>query len=390
MEPSDRLLSTPFVLAVVAEFGVFVTVGMLLPVLPVFAAGPLDVGSVGVGLAVAAASPTALLFQPLAGRVGDRRGRRLLVISGALVVAGSVAAYTVADTLELLVALRLVSGIGEALIFVGAATIVVDLAPEGRRGEALSLYSLGLWGGLAIGPLLGELVLADDRYDAVWLTAAGCSAAAALLALALPETRPDATARAPRPARLVHPAAIGPGLVLVASVVGFAGFNAFVALYARDLGLSGAGAVFLLFSGIVVGIRIFGRRLPDRLGAKKASGSALVLLAAGLLTIGVWNAPIGLFVGTAVFAVGQALAFPALMTLAVAAAPPTERSSVVGTFSACADVGFAVGALGLGGVAAAVGYEGVFVVGALSSVAGALLLARIPTATTRVQPVEAS
>lgn len=390
MEPSDRLLSTPFVLAVVAEFGVFVTVGMLLPVLPVFAAGPLDVGSVGVGLAVAAASPTALLFQPLAGRVGDRRGRRVLVISGALVVAGSVAAYTVADTLELLVALRLVSGIGEALIFVGAATIVVDLAPEGRRGEALSLYSLGLWGGLAIGPLLGELVLADDRYDAVWLTAAGCSAAAALLALALPETRPDATARAPRPARLVHPAAIGPGLVLVASVVGFAGFNAFVALYARDLGLSGAGAVFLLFSGIVVGIRIFGRRLPDRLGAKKASGSALVLIAAGLLTIGVWNAPVGLFVGTAVFAVGQALAFPALMTLAVAAAPPTERSSVVGTFSACADVGFAVGALALGGVAAAVGYEGVFVVGALSSVAGALLLARIPTATTRVQPVEAS
>ncbi len=390
MEPSDRLLSTPFVLAVVAEFGVFVTIGMLLPVLPVFAAGPLDVGSVGVGLAVAAASPTALLFQPLAGRVGDRRGRRVLVISGALVVAGSVAAYTVADTLELLVALRLVSGIGEALIFVGAATIVVDLAPEGRRGEALSLYSLGLWGGLAIGPLLGELVLADDRYDAVWLTAAGCSAAAALLALALPETRPDATARASRPARLVHPAAIGPGLVLVASVVGFAGFNAFVALYARDLGLSGAGAVFLLFAGIVVGIRIFGRRLPDRLGAKKASGSALVLLAAGLLTIGVWNAPIGLFVGTAVFAVGQALAFPALMTLAVAAAPPTERSSVVGTFSACADVGFAVGALGLGGVAAAVGYEGVFVVGALSSVAGALLLARIPTATSRVQPVEAS
>lgn len=390
MEPSDRLLSTPFVLAVVAEFGVFVTIGMLLPVLPVFAAGPLDVGSVGVGLAVAAASPTALLFQPLAGRVGDRRGRRVLVISGALVVAGSVAAYTVADTLELLVALRLVSGIGEALIFVGAATIVVDLAPEGRRGEALSLYSLGLWGGLAIGPLLGELVLADDRYDAVWLTAAGCSAAAALLALALPETRPDTTAKAPRPARLVHPAAIGPGLVLVASVVGFAGFNAFVALYARDLGLSGAGAVFLLFSGIVVGIRIFGRRLPDRLGAKKASGSALVLLAAGLLTIGVWNAPVGLFVGTAVFAVGQALAFPALMTLAVAAAPPTERSSVVGTFSACADVGFAVGALGLGGVAAAVGYEGVFVVGALSSVAGALLLARIPTATTRVQPVEAS
>ena len=289
----------------------------------------------------------------------------------------------------MLVALRLVTGVGEALVFVGAATIIIDLAPEGRRGEALSLYSLGLWGGLAVGPFLGELVLGDDRYDAVWLAAAGCSLASALIALALPETRPQAAAEAARPGRLIHPAALGPGLVLVASVAGFAGFNAFVALYARDLGLGGAGAVFLLFSAIVVGIRIFGRRIPDRVGPKKAAGSALVLLAAGLLTIGLWNEPIGLYVGTAIFAVGQALAFPALMSLAVAAAPPAERSAVVGTFSACADVGFAVGALALGGVAAAGGYDAVFLVGALSSVAGAFLLARLPSLG-RVQPAEAS
>ncbi|MBA2642506.1 MAG: MFS transporter, partial [Actinobacteria bacterium] len=118
--------------------------------------------------------------------------------------------------------------------------------------------------------------------------------------------------------------------------------------------------------------------------------SALVLLFVGLLTIGTWNVPVGLFVGTAIFAAGQALAFPALMTIAVAATPPAERSSVVGTFSAFADVGFAVGALGLGGVATAAGYEAVFIVGALSSVAGALLLARIPTATPRVRRAEAA
>ena len=389
MEQPTRLLTTPFVLAVIAELGVFVTIGMLLPVLPLYAEGPLAVGSIGVGLAVAASSPTTLFFQPFAGRIGDRRGRRILVISGALVVGGSVAAYALADGFWVLVALRLVTGVGEALVFVGAATIVIDLAPEGRRGEALSLYSLGLWGGLAVGPFLGELVLGDDRYDAVWLAAAGCSLASALIALALPETRPQAAAEAARPGRLVHPAAIGPGLVLVASVAGFAGFNAFVALYARDLGLGGAGAVFLLFSAIVVGIRIFGRRIPDRVGAKKAAGSALALLAAGLLTIGLWNEPAGLYVGTAIFAVGQALAFPALMSLAVAAAPPAERSAVVGTFSACADVGFAVGALTLGGVAAAGGYDAVFLAGALASVAGAFLLARLPSLG-RVQPAEAS
>ena len=376
MERTSRLLTRPFVLAVLAELGICLTIGMLLGTLPLYADGPLDAGAVGAGLAVGALSVTAVVFQPIAGRIGDRRGRRILVISGSLIVAGSVAAYTLAEGLALLVALRLVTGVGEAFIFVGAATIVTDLAPEGRRGEAISIYSLGLWCGLAIGPFLGELVLGDDRYDAVWLTAAACALAAALFGVVLPETKP---AGQPAPgARLVHPDALRPGLVLVASVFGFAGFGAFVALYARELGLDGAGAAFLVFSVVVVAVRVFGRRLPDQLGPKRASGTALALLAVGLTTIGLWNEPAGLYAGTVVFAAGQALAFPALLTLAIAGTPASQRSSAVGTLTACADLGFAAGALALGGVAAAGGYESVFLAAALASVAGAFLLARVP------------
>jgi len=78
-----------------------------------------------------------------------------------------------------------------------------------------------------------------------------------------------------------------------------------------------------------------------------------------------------------VLAFGQALAFPALMTLAVNSAPATERSSVVGTFTAFTELGFAVGALALGAIASAVGYDGVFVVCAVGPLLGALLLVRI-------------
>lgn len=378
MQPADRVLSRPFVLVVLAEFGVCLAIGMLLVVLPVYADGPLDAGSVGVGIAVAAVSPALLVFQPVAGRIGDRHGRRILIVAGALVAAGSIAAYTAADSLELLVALRLVSGIGEGLVLVGGATMVTDLAPESRRGEAVSLYTLGLWGGFAFGPLLGEAVLGDGSYDAVWLTATACCVVAGVIGLALPETRPVATTQADKPSPLIHPAALRPGVVLISLLFAFAGFGAFSALYARELGLDGAGAVFLVFSAGVGATRIVARRVPDRLGAKRTSGSALVLVSAGLLTIGVWNTPVGLFAGTVVFAVGHAFAFPALMTLAVSRAPATERSSVVGTFSACAEIGFAVGAISLGAIAAVAGYDSVFVVCSVAPLLGALVLARTP------------
>ena len=386
MQP-DRVLTRPFVLAVLAILGVSFPIGMLLPVLPLFAKGPLGTGSIGVGIAIAAASPTALLVQPLAGRLADRRGRRVLVIVGPLIVAVSVATYTFVDTPALLGLLRRVTEIGEGMLFLGAATVVTDVAPEERRGEAVSLYSLGVWGGLAIGPVVGEAILSHASYDAVWLAAAGCALGSALAGIALRETKPATTE--PSQSRLIHPAALAPGLVLIASAFGFAGFNAFVALYARELGLSGAGWVFFVYSAIVISIRIFGRRLPDRLGAKRASGAALGLLTVGLLTIGLWQTPVGLYLGTAVFAAGTALAFPALLTLAVDRAEVSERSSVIGTFSACIDVGFALGALSLGAVASVTGYSGVFVAAAFAAIAGAFVLFRIPTQL-RVRAAEAS
>ena len=378
MQP-DRVVTKPFVLTMLAEFALCMSVGMLLAVVPVYADDELGVGSFGVALAVAAVSPMVLVVQPIAGRYADRNGRRILVVVGGIIASLSVAAYVVANSLALLVFFRLLTGAGEAMVLVGAATIITDVAPEHRRGEALSLFSLGLWGGLALGPLVGELVLDDTRFDAVWLLAASCCLAAGLIGLVLPETKPS---REPGPtsnARLVHPAAIGPGLVLSFTVLGFAGLGTFGALYARDLGLDGAGSVFLVFSAVVVTTRVVARQVPDRLGPKRTSRIALALIATGLFTIGLWNVPAGLFVGTAIVGFGHALAFPSLMTLAVNAGPASERSSVVGTFSAFTELGFLVGALSLGAVASALGYDSVFVVCAFGPLLGVVVLSRIAT-----------
>jgi MFS family permease len=374
---ADRVLTRPFVLTMVAEFALCVSVGMLLAVVPVYANDDLGAGSFGVALAVAAVSPVVLVCQPLAGRYADRRGRRVLIAAGGVLAALAIAGYVLADSLPLLVLLRLLTGAGEAMVLVGAATMVTDLAPERRRGEALSIFSLGLWGGLAVGPILGELVLADTRYDLVWLVAAGFCLVSGLVGLLLPETAPAREPDTTPGGRLIHPAAIGPGLVLAFTVLGFAGLGTFGALYARELGLEGGGVVFLVFSAVVVATRVFARQVPDRLGAKRTGRVALSLIATGLFTIGIWNVPAGLFAGTVLVAVGHALAFPSLMTLAVNTAPASERSAVVGTFSAFTELGFLVGALSLGAVASELGYDGVFVVCAFGPLLGALLLSRL-------------
>ena len=185
MQP-DRILTKPFVLTMLAEFALCMSVGMLLAVVPVYAdrrprrraasASPSRSRRSARWCSSASRSPGGMRTGTAGGSSSSQeacsRRSRLLPTSSRLAA--------------LLVVLRLLTGTGEAMALVGAATIVTDLAPEHRRGEALSVFSLGLWGGLALGPLLGELVLDDTRYDAVWLLAAACCLAAGLVGLAPP------------------------------------------------------------------------------------------------------------------------------------------------------------------------------------------------------------
>jgi MFS family permease len=370
------LLTRPFLLVWLSAFGGFVSIGTLLPTLPRYAEGPLEAGGVGIGVTVGATSVTALLFQPLAGRTGDRRGRRLLLVGGTGLMAASAAAYALVDALAPLIGLRLLTGIGEALFFVGAATTVNDLSPEERRGEALSYFTLAAYGGLALGPLLGDVVLADSRFDAVWLVAAASAVTALLVGALVPETRPAGEASS-RPGRIVYWPALPPGLVLVAALFGFGGFNAFVALYALELGLERTSLVFATFAVVVIVVRSAGARVPDLLGARRTAQLALACLAAGMTTIAAWHSIVGLFAGTVIFSLGQALAFPALMAFVVHNAPPTERSAAVGTISAFVDLAFGLGAFSLGGVVAAAGYREAFLTAAVVAASGLLLLSRL-------------
>ena len=370
-----RLATPAFCVVVLATFAYFVSVGALLPTLPLYIKGPLGGGSVAVGLAAGSLSLAALILNLWAGRLGDRRGRRLLLVAGASLAAASVAGLLVARSLPLLIALRVIGGAGEALFFVGAASAVNDIAPDERRGEAVSFFSLALHTGIALGPVLGETLLAGDRFSAVWMTAAAFAILAAMLGTRLPDTRPVVTPGAVATS-LIHPAAIMPGLVLVAGGIGLAGFNAFMPLYARQLGMAGSRFVFVTFSAVLIAMRTLGARVPDRLGPVRSARAALLGTGVGLAVVSGWQTPVGLFAGTMIFALGHALLFPSLLMLSVRRAPAHQRASVVGTLTSFLDLGFAAGPAGLGVVARGFGYSGTFLAGATVALGGLILLWR--------------
>jgi MFS family permease len=342
------------------NFGYFLSLGIMNPVLPRYIAGPLHGSNVAVGLGVGSFTIVSLMLRPVSGRLGDRRGRKWGIVVGAFAHTAGAFGMIFASTLPQVIAFRMLTGIAEAFLFVGAATAAQDLAPDDRRAEAASIFSLSLFSALAIGPAIGETMLDRFGFDAVWLTAAAAIGCGALVALTLPDTRvvtPEAGAKSPG---LIHRAALRPGLPLACAIWGLAAFNSFVPLYALKLGLPGARTVILANALTILSLRLFGGRIPDRIGPLSAARLALIFNPAGLAVMGLWAAVPGLYAGAVLLAVGQAFAFPALMSIAINNAPATERGAVMGTFTGFFDLSFGGGAIVLGLVANAVGYNGAF------------------------------
>jgi MFS family permease len=372
-------LLTPGFLALFAAALVFFTAGsIVLPVAARFAAGPLDADATGVGISIGAFAIAALALRPVVGWASDRFGRRPLLIVGCALTVVALGLHLVADTLPMFVVARSVLGIAEAFFLVAALAAISDLAPPERRGEAINLGSLSVYLGLAFGPFLGDTILSIAGFDVVWLVAAALAAIALGLSLVVPETAPAvlrASEGEPRPrSRLIHPAGLFPGFLLLTGAWGMAGFLAFLPLHATEVGLANSGVPLALYALIVVGLRIVFAKLPDQIGAARLSGTALTLAAIGLVLVGILPGVVGLLLGTVVVAVGIAFMFPGLIALAVSRVDETERGSVVGTTTVFLDLSFGLAPAVLGVVVEATGYGIAFVSAGLVSAFGAAML----------------
>src|SRR4029078_7466698 len=88
------------------------------------------------------------------------------------------AGHIAASTVPVMIAMRLLLGGAEAIFFVAALAAATDLAPQERRGEAISLLSMSLCLGVAIGPVLSELLYGAGGFAWIWIAAAVISVAA--------------------------------------------------------------------------------------------------------------------------------------------------------------------------------------------------------------------
>jgi MFS family permease len=353
----------------------FIAIGATLPVLPTYVRGPLGAGDFAVGIVVGSFAVTSVVCRPFAGRQSDRRGRRIVLVAGASAMALGGVLYLLSDSVPTLVLARFVVGAGEGSVYTAGATWAVDLAPDDRRGLALGLFGLAVWGGLSLGPVAGELLRSSSGYDAVFILTAALPATGALIASRLPEPVDRRALPPPERVALFPQAARRPGVALALANVGYAALAGFVVLALKSRGVDGGAAVFTAFAVAVFASRVALSHVPDRAGPRPTATAAALLEATGLTVIAAAHSLELALVGALIVGVGFSMLFPSLALMVVGDIDDERRGAAFGAFTAFFDIGVGLGGPIAGATAATAGYAAVFYLSAAAALGTAALAA---------------
>ncbi len=346
-------------------------------------------------------------FQPVAGKLGDRWGRRWFVLGGLTLFGVASVGAALASSLPLLLLFRLLQAFGGAIVVPNGTALVRDSVGPARRGARFGMIGAATSFAAASGPPLGGFLVAVAGWRAIfsinapvvlaafalglWSIANVSSskrrapfdlAGAVLLTVVLAGTSTLLRQGSARQIPLTAFAAIciaGAALLLVRRearhpdpVVGTRFFRArsfaaasgavatsnlamYTTLLALPIMLLGKpgwtseriGLVLVGLSGASVVIAPLGGRLADRYGRRKPVVVGLALSTIGMFVLALSGAgahPFVLLGGLALAGVGLGTSSAGMQTAAVEAVEPHETGAAAGIFSTSRYAGSIVGA----------------------------------------------
>jgi MFS family permease len=318
--------------------------GAVIPMLPVYLHEQAGASTFLTGLLVGLSSAFALLGRLLGGKTADRNGRRVALLVGMAFCAVAGVLYLPILGLTALAIGRVLHGLGEGFFVTAAVAWAVDVAPDNRRAQTLGYLSSGIWGGVSIGPAIGQ-ALGTMTSVALFLTVS--SVTVMVIVFVMDEQRQP---HDHLNARWFPPPVLMPGIMLGLGNVTYAAMAGFLILLLHQRGHATAWAFSAFAVAVLFGRAIFGG-LPDRMGPRRSLLAGYACLAVGLTAIVAglgwqFDVPAALVIG-----LGYSFPWPALASLVVSQVPVSERAAALGALNAFYDL-FVAGSSAIAGAAA--------------------------------------
>ncbi|SMO46541.1 Predicted arabinose efflux permease, MFS family [Chryseobacterium rhizoplanae] len=366
---------------IISVFGVYLTIGIALGVLPGFVQNTLGFDSIIVGLVIGLQSLSTLLTRAYSGKITDTRGAKKSKMSGVVsaVIAGIVYVLAVLFQAHPLTALiflllaRIIHGVGESFLVTGALTWGIGLAGHSNSGKVMTWNGIAMYAGIAIGAPLSIWLSREYNIMSAFMLIALLPFVSSLSTTKLPSIPVDKD-HVRTPFYKVIGAISGQGLSLAFSSMAFGCIASFIALFFSQKNWGDASLAFMIFGICYVLTRIFFASFPDKYGGFKIALISLIIEVAGQLLIWTSASKTLAIIGCGLTGVGFSLIFPALGVLAIRKVKPQMRGTALGAYVAFVDLSLGLAGPIAGLIAGWFNYQTVYLFGGISCIVSMIIL----------------
>lgn len=365
---NETLFSRNFILTSLSTFTLFSSFYFLLITLPIY------IERIGgteseIGLVIGVFTISAVALRPFIGQQVDRRGRKIILIFGILVFLISMLLYDHTKSVTSLLLLRVIHGIGWGAATTAATTLIADIAPPARRGEAMGVFGMSSNVAMAIGPALSIILLHAYNFSILFLICAGIALVSLLIAIPISET----IMAHPKTSLFSREALFSSALMFTVSLT-YGSIVSFLSLFAQKQGIANPGIFFTVFAATLILVRVLAGKLSDLKGRQFVIIPGMFLIAAGLWVLSTASSLESFLAAALLYGLGFGSVHPSLMAYLVDRVGSKGLGAAMGTFTAAFDLGIGAGSIILGLVLQYFGFQVMYTLSAIIVLAGAVLL----------------
>jgi predicted MFS family arabinose efflux permease len=367
-----HLLTRDFVFAFLSLFAFLTTIYALFPTLPVYLE-KLDFSVREIGIVIGVYGVSSLVFRFIVGWALLRFPERTIMVAGSLLSLISFLASIVFRSFWPFLIIRSLQGIALASLDTAALAFVMKVIPQANRARGMGYFLLAPTFALAIAPSFGVWLVNQYSFAVFFLTCAGFSVFALLLAWKLKNdgTSSSETDRDTQRGLFFEPKIIAPAVTNFLQSFTWGALSAFFPLYAVRCGILNPGYFFTAIAVMLLIGRGVGGRILDAYNNEKIILSVLTMYIFVIVILAFSKSlPVFILVGL-LWGTAGAFFYPASMTYAFEYAG-SSSGTAVGTVRAIMDLGMSLGPVVMGMVIPLIDYPAMFLCLAFVSLANLL------------------
>src|SRR5690606_11951140 len=364
MEQREVLWNKNFIIACVANFFTACSFNLLMPTIPLYLTEVLQIESSKMGIILSSYAFALLLIRPFSGFLVDLYPRKMLYLVGITCFMAVFFGYYFAVTVGFSIILRFVHGLFWGLATVSSNTVAIDIIPAKRRAEGIGYFGVNMNLAMAIAPFFA-IEIYEERGFSFLISVALVLGALAILVVCFIKVPRRVLIEQKQPIsfdRFLLVKAIPILFNQIFITFGWGTLAAYAVLYGIESGLQNAGLFFLFLAAGIIVSRISSGRLVDKGHLHRVIIFAVVVITISFVSFALIHTVYAYNISAFFIGVGYGTLLPALQTIYIEMAPASKRGTANSTYLTGFDLGIGIGMLVGASIAAAWGYENMYLV----------------------------